>query len=589
MKLIIREYLASLGERNELDALLPDLLSQMGLDVFSKPSVGGRQYGVDVAAFGRIDGGPDKVFLFSIKSGNLGRSDWNSGSLQNLAPSLDEIRDAYIPTHLPVQYGSYPVEICICFGGDLKETVRLNVSAYEKKYSSDLLSFSEWGGEKLAGYIEEYFLREELLPDQYRRMLRKSLAMLDEPDVSYRHFRQLVCQLSKSENQKPKDTLRTVRQLYLCLWILYAWCREADNLESAYLCSEFSLLNAWEISKAFLGKRDKGSKAILETLDSIQSLHIQISRCFMEEKILPHAGKLHALSHAVNPSCSLDVNLKIFDILGRLAQTGLWLYWLLLEEVDREDRNEESVDEYIQLLDQYEKAILLLIQNNPMLHAPYKDEQAVDIGLAALFISLNPLNLGKLHGWLQSMIGQIHFAFRSNTAYPCNLDSYHKLLEHPVKGIESYREEVTKGSILYPLVSFLSAVHGFDDVYSQIKKIKADFLEHCNFQIWFPGKDTEEHYYKNMKRHGAVFSHISVDKVKDVLLDEIYSECDASNEFYTLSSIENLRGPIVLLASRHYRLPVPFHFFKPEGLGSGPGSGPGAVRNGTRAGVRPMK
>ncbi|WP_293681380.1 hypothetical protein, partial [Thiolapillus sp.] len=33
MKLIIKQYLASLRERNELDALLPDLLSQRLFDV----------------------------------------------------------------------------------------------------------------------------------------------------------------------------------------------------------------------------------------------------------------------------------------------------------------------------------------------------------------------------------------------------------------------------------------------------------------------------------------------------------------------------------------------------------------------------
>tara|TARA_R110002012_G_C11624114_1_gene609302 strand:+ start:1824 stop:1976 length:153 start_codon:yes stop_codon:yes gene_type:complete len=37
MKLVIRQYLASLKERGELDALLPDLLSQIGLEVFLKP------------------------------------------------------------------------------------------------------------------------------------------------------------------------------------------------------------------------------------------------------------------------------------------------------------------------------------------------------------------------------------------------------------------------------------------------------------------------------------------------------------------------------------------------------------------------
>jgi hypothetical protein len=50
MKLIIKDYLASLKERNELDALLPTLLSQMGLTILSAPSIGNRQYGVDISA-----------------------------------------------------------------------------------------------------------------------------------------------------------------------------------------------------------------------------------------------------------------------------------------------------------------------------------------------------------------------------------------------------------------------------------------------------------------------------------------------------------------------------------------------------------
>ncbi|MFT8613794.1 MAG: hypothetical protein ABF727_14510 [Gluconobacter oxydans] len=39
MKLMIREYQASLRERGELDAILPDLLTEMGYRIFSRPSV----------------------------------------------------------------------------------------------------------------------------------------------------------------------------------------------------------------------------------------------------------------------------------------------------------------------------------------------------------------------------------------------------------------------------------------------------------------------------------------------------------------------------------------------------------------------
>jgi hypothetical protein len=212
--------LASLRERNELDVLLPDLLSQMGLEVFSKPSIGNRQYGVDVAAFGSIDGTPAKVYLFSIKAGDLGRKDWNSGSPQDLQPSLDEILSVYIPHHLPPQYKDVRIEICICFGGDIKEEVRLNISAYETTHSTDHISFSEWGGERLSGYIEKFFLREELLPEKCHRLIRKSLAMIDEPDVSFKHYCKLVKLLSSFENQKASEILIALRKSNLLRYIV---------------------------------------------------------------------------------------------------------------------------------------------------------------------------------------------------------------------------------------------------------------------------------------------------------------------------------------------------------------------------------
>lgn len=56
MKLILKQYLASLKERAELDAVLPDLLSSMGMNVFISPTRGVKEYGVDMAAIGKVNG-----------------------------------------------------------------------------------------------------------------------------------------------------------------------------------------------------------------------------------------------------------------------------------------------------------------------------------------------------------------------------------------------------------------------------------------------------------------------------------------------------------------------------------------------------
>lgn len=74
MKLLLKQYLASLNERDELDVILPDIMSEVGYTVISRPKRGTTQYGVDVAATGpHPETGEKALFLLSIKSGNLTR------------------------------------------------------------------------------------------------------------------------------------------------------------------------------------------------------------------------------------------------------------------------------------------------------------------------------------------------------------------------------------------------------------------------------------------------------------------------------------------------------------------------------------
>jgi len=135
------------------------------------------------------------------------------------------------------------------------------------------------------------------------------------------------------------------------------------------------------LSKPHLGKNDKNSKSILETIGAIQLLNIQISRYYLEGKIIPHADKLYAISNAVQPSCHLDVNLKLFDTLGRLGLSGLWLYWCL-NQFKKQEKLEEICTAFQQSIGKYHGAIKKLIANNPTLFTPYKDDQAIDVTLA---------------------------------------------------------------------------------------------------------------------------------------------------------------------------------------------------------------
>ena len=560
MKLIIQQYLASLKERGELDAILPDLLSELGLNVYSRPRRGTRQDGVDVAAVGKLEGdNTDKVYLFSIKSGDLTRSGWNGNTPQALRPSLDEIRDAYIPNRLPVEHRDKEIVICICLGGEIREEVSPRIEGYIRQFNCGRsVTFQEWNGDKLAALIQSNFLREELLPEESRSQLRKALALLDEPEASYRYFAELIRSLGTVEGKKDKEQLTALRQMNICLWILYAWARDVDNVESAYLSGEITLLQGWNITGTYFKKSTKIANSIKETFFSLLSTYRQICDYFLAKKVLPFVDKQHALSVAVGGSCDLDINLRMFDILGRLALNGLWMYWQLSYLLGQEAGVREEIIEGPRYC---ATAIKRLIFNNPALLLPIKDEQVIDISIAILLLMTEGNSDSEIKSWLDALMQRAIFCHRVNGRYPCNIASYADLLDHPQED-EDYLTENTCGSVLYPMIGLWASLYGDEQVFEQVKTIKSDHLQHCTFQLWFPDDTSEKNFYTNTEDHGAALPDISVDQPLEAFADHIFGECDRSPQFKELSACKYGAWPLILVACRHYRLPIPIHFFK---------------------------
>jgi hypothetical protein len=569
MKLIIREYLASLRERGELDAILPDLLSQLGLNVYSRPARGTRQNGVDVAAVGSLDGGPEKVYLFSIKPGHLTRKDWSSDSVQSLRSSLTEILDAYITNRVPVEHRDKEIAICIALGGDVQEPARELLTGFIQQHTSDAVKFEEWNGDKLAELIQSYFLREDLLPTDARSLLRKSLALIDEPDASYRHFSALVQSLSAATTVKSADQVRILRQISICLWILFSWAREAGNTESAYLSGEFALLHAWNIAKHYVGEPTKDAEAVADALSSVFRAYIQICAQFLSD-ILPHIGKLHAISTAVRPSCGLDVNLKLFDLLGRIATAGIWACWGSLHSPkDQPEFNQAMLNEAAG----YDLAIKALIVSNPTLLLPVKDDQSIDVSIALLLLARDKHNYDDIRSWLTEMLNRSAFALQVNGRYPCILESYADLLLHPKRDDAEYRKNVTSASVLYPLIALYSAFIGDLENYSHVARVRKEQLQNCNFQLWYPNDRSEECFYTNSDLHGAALSEINVEQSGEEFLAQVFGECERSPQFNDLTAVRNGWWPLIVIACRHYRLPLPIHLLKRWSDGESTGKG----------------
>lgn len=564
MKLIIREYLKNLNERDELDILVPNLLSQMGLTVFSRPGRGNKQYGVDVAAYGRIENKSPKVYLFSIKSGNLNNQDWNSGNKNDLRPSLDQIRETYIRCHLPPKYKNKKIEICLCFGGDLQEDVRVDVTSYQEKYQEENITFSEWNGEVLSSFIEKYFLREQLLPNESQSLLRKALAMVDIPESSQQYFYRLTHLLIRKEFKNDKEVLKAIRQLYLCLGILISWSKSENNLESACLSSEQSLLILWDKIKTYYGIKKKNKKInnILELFQSYWMLTIDINSTFLEKKIIPHVNKFYGLSKATKSICSVDINLKLFNILGRLSLYGFWNSFIF-NIISLESKESDFGQNLIKKLHYYRNSIIHLINNNPILYSPCNEEQISDISLTIFFLITLPQGKNFIHTWLLGITECIGFQLSQNLSYPCVFTDYEKLIRHPENTNKEYKKIATVSSVLYSYIAFFACLLDLQDVYQNIQNIKNKFIEHCNFQLWYPDSTSEQFFYTNDEPHGSSLNSLDINQTTEQLLKDILDICDKEPYFKELSAVIYGINPIILTACRHYRLPIPIDFFKP--------------------------
>jgi hypothetical protein len=513
--------------------------------------IGTTQHGVDIAAIGEEDG-ERKVFLFSVKQGDLTRQDWDGAASQSLRPSLNQILDVYIPTKVPRRYRDLKVVVCLCLGGDIQENIRLEVEGYIGAHTTERIAFQEWNGDRLADLLVRGVLREQLLPPASRTDFRKAVAMVDQPDVAYHHFARLVGALRDAKS--PKERTLAARQVYIAVWVLFVWARDAENLEAPYRTSELALLLVWDLLRHDCGRRPtQHSKAILAVYLQLVQLHLSIAQTFLTEKVFPYLETRQAIASAVPSHSALDVNLALFEILGRIAMLGAWVEWLGTKPGQPPTR--EALEAITSLQTQGVK----LIANNPALFSPSHDRQAIDIALFLMLALKTGAHLGDMAGWLEEMVNRLDYTVRSHGRYPIVSSEYGDLIDHPSERSEEYRKDSTAGSTLIPLIGAWVTAMQLDESAATLDALIASELPHCTLQLWMPDVSSEAALYLNRDIHGLALTELP--PIGSLLLDRVAEATRDERAFVELTAVVYSNWPIVLLACRHHGLPIPPQFW----------------------------
>jgi hypothetical protein len=77
----------------------------------------------------------------------------------------------------------------------------------------------------------------------------------------------------------------------------------------------------------------------------------------------------------------------------------------------------------------------------------------------------------------------------------------------------------------------------------------------------------------NSDLHGAALSEINVEQSGEEFLAQVFGECERSPQFNDLTAVRNGWWPLIVIACRHYRLPLPIHLLKRWSDGESTGKG----------------
>lgn len=148
------------------------------------------------------------------------------------------------------------------------------------------------------------------------------------------------------------------------------------------------------------------------------------------------------------------------------------------------------------------------------------------------------------------------FTYQSHGRYPTVESAYRELLSHPREGTDEYRRDKTAGSTIIPLLRLWEMKLPSDDA-SDLARFCTEHLAHCNCQLWFPDEDSESRLYTGDDRHGAMLNGVAVGEDLSASWEAVLGETDNNPHFGSLSAIDMQHWPIILMACRHYRFPVP--------------------------------
>lgn len=251
---VIKEYLQSLKEDNELDVIFTILLQTLEYEILSTPKEykGFSQYGKDIVTV-RVDptDGIKKRFYFELKAGDIDSQKWNmpdNGVRDTLRMTVDaDFKTTY------KDFDKLPIKVILVFNGMVSEKIRTSLNGFsQKEFIQKGIEFEEWNIYKISELLSnEIFSKYLLINDENIRLFNRVLVNLNVGENVSNDFDSLLNNLLfKNSFTKTKGKLSRSQKLIfqsvnLIAYIIYTESKNYNNLSIAKKYLTHLILKYW--------------------------------------------------------------------------------------------------------------------------------------------------------------------------------------------------------------------------------------------------------------------------------------------------------------------------------------------------------
>lgn len=537
MKLILKDYLCTMREKDELDSLLLDLLLLAGFNVNNVPKSGERQYGVDIIA--DKDG---QAFLFVVKQKNITRETWDSDK-NSVRQSLNEVLDFFAPNLLPKRFHKNAIKIIVVTNGSIDDAVRPNWEGYCRENETRggrHYSFDFWGIDKLVNMAFDLAFNETLFPASMQSVLRKALYFLDENDVNNNYYESLIDSCIESlialkESPKPKQK-KCFTSFYMLINLIIQWAHQHQRNKIAIQISEYAMFKYW---RYLLANNLFEKNPYMDQLMLLMKLYERCNERFFHVMISLARMKCELPFENV-----LEHRILLYEIIGFLSSYGYYLSSF-------DPRHSQRVI----------NCLIQIMNENQSYKYPLYDKNICELSI--LFLSMHSngrkqdivlLIRAIIHGLMINHIQQ--------EKTPSQNDTYEDALAIEFKKPHAH----LVATVLYGGLIEWCCILGCEDEYNRLRDYLKKHFDKISVQIWHLNPDEELLLYeKNAVFEGGVSQHIdlSLDFASQsaVICNDALSSQVREFSFYEYSF-----PAIALITSRYYGYPVLPEFWRKEEL-----------------------